>query len=266
MPSTRWPPVHGGADLAAFGAPSACRRRRRGRSADRPACRPRADRRPARCRRPSRAWAPAASYTLSCTNRRRSVVQRWPAVPMAEKAMPRSVRSRSAEGVTMAALLPPSSRMARAKRAASFGPTCRPIAGRAGGRDHRHAVVVDQHFADVALADQQAEQAFRRIAEAFDGALAMACTAKRGQRCLFRRLPHHRVAADQRQRRVPRPHGHGEVEGRDHAAHAQRMPGFHHAVAGALGGHRQAVELAREADREIADVDHFLHFARAFGR
>ena len=35
--------------------------------------------------------------------------------------------------------------------------------------------------------------------------------------------------------------------------------------AGPLGGHRQAVELARQADREVADVDHLLHLAAAFG-
>jgi hypothetical protein len=46
---------------------------------------------------------------------------------MAANAMPRSARSRSADGATMAALLPPSSRIARAKRPASFGPTCRPM-------------------------------------------------------------------------------------------------------------------------------------------
>ena len=46
---------------------------------------------------------------------------------------------------------------------------------------------------------------------------------------------------------------------------AERMPGFHHAVVGALGGDGQAVELARQADREVADVDHLLHFAEAFG-
>ena len=46
---------------------------------------------------------------------------------------------------------------------------------------------------------------------------------------------------------------------------AQRMPGLHHPVVGALGGERQAVELARQADREVADVDHLLHFAQAFG-
>ncbi len=89
---------------------------------------------------------------------------------------------------------------------------------------------------------------------------------ERGQRRLLGRLPHHRVAAHQRQRRVPRPHRDREVEGRDHAAHAQRMPGFHHPVLGALGGQREAVELAREADREVADVDHFLHLAPRLGR
>ena len=42
--------------------------------------------------------------------------------------MARRVRSRSAVGVTMAALFPPSSRMALAKRAASLGATARPMA------------------------------------------------------------------------------------------------------------------------------------------
>ena len=74
----------------------------------------------------------------------------------------------------------------------------------------------------------------------------------------------HGIAADQRQRRVPRPHRDREVEGRDDADHAQRVPGLHHAVAGALGGDGQAVELARQADGEVADVDHLLHFAQAF--
>ena len=56
------------------------------------------------------------------------MVQRWPAVPIAAKVTPPSVRSRSAVGVTTAALLPPSSKIARAKRWASFGATARPIA------------------------------------------------------------------------------------------------------------------------------------------
>ena len=42
------------------------------------------------------------------------------------------------------------------------------------------------------------------------------------------------------------------------------MPGLHHAMAGAFGRDRQTVKLARQTDREIADVDHLLHFAQAF--
>jgi len=43
------------------------------------------------------------------------------------------------------------------------------------------------------------------------------------------------------------------------------MPGFHHAMARTFCGDRQAVKLAGEADREVADVDHFLHFAETLG-
>ena len=43
------------------------------------------------------------------------------------------------------------------------------------------------------------------------------------------------------------------------------MPGLHHAVAGPLGGDGEAVQLARQADREVADVDHLLHLAEALG-
>ena len=46
--------------------------------------------------------ATSLSWMLSWTNSRRSVVQRWPAVPMAAKAMARSARSRSADGQTIA--------------------------------------------------------------------------------------------------------------------------------------------------------------------
>ena len=44
------------------------------------------------------------------------------------------------------------------------------------------------------------------------------------------------------------------------------MPLLVHAVAGALAVHGEAVELAGEADGEIGDVDHLLHFALAFGQ
>src|SRR5205085_6914048 len=66
------------------------------------------------------------------------------------------------------------------------------------------------------------------------------------------------------QRQVPSPHRRRKVERRDHAAHAERMPAFHHAMAGALRCDRQPVELAREAHGEIADVDDLLDLALAF--
>jgi len=43
------------------------------------------------------------------------------------------------------------------------------------------------------------------------------------------------------------------------------VPGFGHAVAGAFGGDGQPVKLAGKAHGEVADVDHLLHFAKAFG-
>src|SRR5690606_38618543 len=57
-----------------------------------------------------------------------SVVHRCPAVPAAANTIPRRASDRSAEGATMAALLPPSSRIARPNRAATTGATLRPIA------------------------------------------------------------------------------------------------------------------------------------------
>ena len=43
------------------------------------------------------------------------------------------------------------------------------------------------------------------------------------------------------------------------------MPGLRHPVARALRGDGQAVDLPRQPDGEIADVDHLLHFAEALG-
>ena len=86
------------------------------------------------------------------------------------------------------------------------------------------------------------------------------------ERRLLRRLPDDRVAADQREHRVPRPDRDGEIERGDHADRAQRMPLLHQPMAGPLAGDRQAVELPGEADGEVADVDHLLHFAERFLR
>src|SRR5207247_10232233 len=43
------------------------------------------------------------------------------------------------------------------------------------------------------------------------------------------------------------------------------MPLFHQPMARPLRLNRQSVKLSRLTDREIADVDHFLHLAFAFG-
>ena len=129
--------------------------------------------------------------------------------------------------------------------------------------------MIDEHLADLAPADQHGRQSPRaRCRPRRRNAAAPARAGlrrQRGERRLLRRLPDHAVAADQRERRVPRPDRHREIEGGDDADDAERMPGLHHAVVGALGGDRQAVELPRQADREVADVDHLLHLAGPFG-
>src|SRR5262245_17578818 len=43
------------------------------------------------------------------------------------------------------------------------------------------------------------------------------------------------------------------------------MPLLHHAMRRTLAGNGQAIELAGKTDREIADINHLLHFAAAFG-
>ena len=46
---------------------------------------------------------------------------------------------------------------------------------------------------------------------------------------------------------------------------AERMPSLHHPVVGALGRDGAAVELPRQSDGEIADIDHLLDLAEALG-
>ena len=202
------------------------------------------------------------SWTIS----RRSDVQRWPAVPTALNRIARVASSRSAVGATIIALLPPSSSRQRPSRAATTGATARPMRVAAGRADQRHARVARQRLAELArrrctTCDTCRGHA-RRMPRQRRSNSALA--GERGQRRLLRRLPHHRVAAHQREREVPRPDRDREVERADHADRPERMPGLHHAVARPLRRDRQAVELARQADREVADVDHLLHFAEAF--
>ena len=43
------------------------------------------------------------------------------------------------------------------------------------------------------------------------------------------------------------------------------MPGLAHRMAGAFARDHETVKLSRQADREVADIDHLLHFTSPFG-
>src|SRR3546814_1310380 len=85
----------------------------------------------------------------------------------------------------------------------------------------------DLLLAKFASADEQACETLRRfLAEplhhAFDDRLDCQC----GQRRLLRRLPDHRIPADECERGVPAPDRDGKVEGRDDANGTDRVPLF----------------------------------------
>ena len=165
---------------------------------------PRARGRRRRCRARS-GGAASCSAGRRCPWRRR----RWRAAP--DRGRPRARRSRRC------------CRRARGGRGrsapASLGPTARPIAVEPVAETSGDLRVVDQRLADVAAADQHARRGLP--ARRRTGACARSTSGlrrERRERRLLRRLPDHGVAADERQRRVPRPHRDREVEGRDDAA------------------------------------------------
>ena len=137
--------------------------------------------------------------------------------------------------------------------------------GRAGGAEQRDARVVDERLADLGAAEDHAPTIAGRRADAAGGLGDQRLAGQRGEQRLLRRLPHDRVAADEGERGVPRPHRDREVEGADDADDPERVPLLHHPVAGPLGGDGQPVQLARQADGEVADVDHLLDLAEALG-
>ncbi len=188
-------------------------------------------------------------------------MQRWPAVPTAPNSTARSARSRSASSVTRMPLLPPSSSMVRPRRSATTVPIERPIvvepvaeiSGKRRSAEHRRA-----HR--VAVADGERED--RRRVVGLEHLLGDAWSPRRAQSgaCSegFQSVgsPHtaaiiafHAQTATGKLKAVMTPTG------------AERVPLLVHPVQRALGVHREAVELTREADREVGDVDHLLHFA-----
>ena len=137
--------------------------------------------------------------------------------------------------------------------------------GGSGEADQRNARVVNQALGHrPARSDDQIEHALQAVPveDAVDDLLH----GDGHQRGFRRWTPEDAIAAHRRDHGIPGPHRHREVEGADHAHHAERVPLLVHAMSGALAVHGEAVELAREADGEIGDVDHLLHFAQAFGQ
>jgi hypothetical protein len=174
-------------------------------------------------------------------------VQRWPHVPTAANAIARSVSA--------------------AEAGRDPGRDATTHRRRPGRRHEGDPTVVDERLPHLGAAQNQPEQPAWCVGpERLRGALHELERRHRGQRRLLGRLPHHRVAAHERQHRIPRPHRDREVEGRYHAHDTERMPRLHHAMVGALGGDGQAVQLARQTDRVIADVDHLLDFAERLAR
>ena len=127
--------------------------------------------------------------------------------------------------------------------------------------------MIDQGRPGRAIAQHQLRQTFGRIGAKFARHLVeQRLHRDRGQRRLFGRLPHDAVTANQGKRGIPGPDRDGEVERGDDRDRAQRMPGFAHAMARALAGDGQAMQLARQTHGEIADIDHLLHFAQPLGQ
>ena len=138
--------------------------------------------------------------------------------------------------------------------------------GRARGGDERHAVVVRELHRAIGAAEHELEEPVRRIAEPVGRPTEERGRGDRRERRALGGLPDHGVAADQGERRVPAPHRDREVERADHGDRPERMPGLRQAMTGSLGRDRASVQLAREPDGEVADVDHLLHLAEAFLR
>src|SRR6185437_374778 len=109
--------------------------------------------------------------------------------------MARKARSRSAEGVTMVAALPPNSNSERPKRAATAVPTARPM--RVLPVAETRATRGSLTRASPSAANQQCRQAFGRRRKIPDRFAQQRFSNKGGQRRFFRRLPQNRIAADQ---------------------------------------------------------------------
>lgn len=125
-------------------------------------------------------------------------------------------------------------------------------------------MVVDHLLTLLSGADDDLREVGGGVSELFAGLLEEGLAGQGGQRSFFAGLPDNAVTADDREGGIPRPDCDWEVEGGDDADWAEREPVFLHRVVLSFAGDGEAVELARDSDGEIADVDHLLDFAAAF--
>ena len=208
--------------------------------------------------------ATSSSATLSWTISRRSVVQRWPAVPAAENRIARAASSRSALGaddhrIVAAELEQHAPEALRDARARPRGPS-RSI------RSPRPARCADRRPEPRRRRARPgpaapARPAHRRSRAARGGPAAITASAHSGVFSLgfqITGLPQTSASAAF--------HAH-TATGKLKALITSTGPsGCHCSIIrwfGPLAGDGQAVELARQADREVADVDHLLDFAEA---
>ena len=202
---------------------------------------------------------------LSWTISRRSVVQRWPAVPAAENRIARSASFRSADGATIIALLPPSSSSERPKRCATRGPTARPIAVEPVAESKRDR-------ADRRPALRRPRGRPGRIGAGPSGASPNRSSARSASAITASALSGvfslgFQITGSPQTSASAAFHAHtatGKLKALMTQHRPQRVPLLDHPVVGPLAGDGQAIELARQADGEVADVDHLLDLAEAF--
>ena len=173
----------------------------------------------------------------SCTNTRRVVVQRWPAVPTAPKTIAGTTSFMSENSSTMIALLPPSSSSDLPRRRATRTPTSRPTCVEPV-KDTRSTRLSSTKRTARSTPSSMNSWKIGGSPLRSSTRLQMCCTATAHSARLRRRLPDRDVAADRREERIPGPHGDRKIERPDHADDAERVPLLEHAVIRTLRMHR----------------------------
>ncbi len=128
--------------------------------------------------------------------------------------------------------------------------------------DEGDTIVFGYPFADVVIAGDDIDGTFGYVISTQDvGKDVHAGDSAEG--CFFGGFPQEDVSAHKGNHGIPRPYGHGKVEGSDDTDDAEGMPTLEHVMHGAFTLNGQSVKLAGETDGEVAHVDHFLYLSHA---